>query len=186
MTTKVAYRPVADDTEGEGNVSIKNQDEHGENEDQTNNNIYNLNEDDIPISMKFMIISFGLSSLLPWYMVINAAAFFRIRLKATHFEDTFANYLQASGIVCMILGGVINLCLSKKINYRFLCFGANAALGVLIGIICLLSSLNTDSWSVGFFILCLIIMVFISFSHSILNSNMIAIISMVQPSLTVW
>ena len=140
----------------------------------------------ISFTLKLMVLSFGLSSLLPWNMIINAAGFFRVRLKGSMFENSFPNYIQAVGVICNLVGSAANVYVSKKINAGLLSVGSNVFLGVFIGIISVLSSVNTGSWRDAFFIICLFCIIILAFGHSFLTSNINAILTMFSPGLIVW
>ena len=106
--------------------------------------------------IKIILVLFGVSSLLPWNLIINAAGFYKVKLTGSRFETTFPFYLQISGVFSNLIGSFSMFFISKKLHPRTIFRIASFTFAVPILVITILSKINTDTWQDSFFLLNLV------------------------------
>ena len=131
--------------------------------------------------IKIILVLFGVSSLLPWNLIINAAGFYKVKLTGSRFETTFPFYLQISGVFSNLIGSFSMFFISKKLHPRTIFRIASFTFAVPILVITILSKINTDTWQDSFFLLNLVMFAINAFSHGTMTSSQSILTTMINP-----
>lgn len=140
----------------------------------------NLEQREI-IIIKGLVLIFGISSLLPWNVVINAAGYFMKKLKDNSLETTFATYLQVSAVSGNLIGSFAMLFLNRFSNPRSLAFVSNIFFILPLVVMTALAKVDSDSWKTEFFIINIATYSVSAFSYGVLTSSVSMLCSMIRP-----
>ena len=132
------------------------------------------------LKIRFILLTLGVSSLLPWNIILNAAGYFQIRLKGTRFEDNFSYFIQATAIFCNLFGSFSMLYLNKKFDTRKMALFTNITMCTPLILMTILAKTDTSTWQEEFFILNLAAFGVNAFSHGLCTSAQSALCTMIS------
>ena len=103
----------------------------------------------------FFMMVFGLSSLLPWNMVITATGFFSAKFSETEskrISESFPQYFQIGGIGSNVAFSLGSMILLKYVRIKPVVFATNFVIMVVFAVITVFAHMDTKSWAYTYFV----------------------------------
>ena len=133
------------------------------------------------LQIKVIVLIFGLSSLLPWNVVINAAGYFKKKLEGDPLQHTFALYLQVAAVFGNLLGSFAMGFFNRVSNPRTLALISNFFFISPMIVLTVMTKVNCDSWKANFFIINIVAYSVTAVSFGVLSSSQLMLCSMIRP-----
>ena len=123
-----------------------------------------LNGSGIPIRTRYFVytvmVAFGLTSLLPWNIIITAHGYYAVKLNETHVNyitEHFPSYFQIVGIGSHFLLSLSAVSFLKLGNLSSCIYQSNCVILFIFILTSLFPLVNTSYWAVSFFGLSLVL-----------------------------
>ena len=142
-------------------------------------------EKNLPSSTKwtvyFMMVLFGLASLLPWNMVITATGYFHNKFQETNSTvilEGFPSYFQIGGIGSNVFISLSSMIILKHVSIKPVMLACNSLVLVIFVMMTVMAKLTTITWPMTFFALTNVMFCIACGASAAYISGMMAIASM--------
>ena len=127
-----------------------------------------------------VMILFGLSSLLPWNLMITANGFHVAKFSETNSEtiiNNFPSYIEVVGIGSNFIAALLGVVLLKIHNLVTVVSLCNTAALLVFLVITVTAYLDTANWAISFFVMTMVLFGVVMFTSAIFMSGMMALSS---------
>jgi len=133
----------------------------------------------------FSMVLFGLSSLLPWNMVITATGYFAAKFSetnSTQIETGFPSYFQIGGIGSNVAFSLSSIVLLKYVPIKPVLITCNTVALIIFVVMTVMSKQITVTWPMSFFYISNVIFCVACAVSAAYISGMMAVASMLTPT----
>ncbi|XP_063676956.1 equilibrative nucleoside transporter 3-like [Bolinopsis microptera] len=133
----------------------------------------------------FFMVLFGLSSLLPWNMVITATGYFAAKFSetnSTQIETGFPSYFQIGGIGSNVVFSLSSIVLLKYVPIKPVLITCNIVALIIFVVMTVMSKQITVTWPMSFFYISNVIFCVACAVSAAYISGMMAVASMLTPT----